>query len=64
MDLAECEGAEMITWKTSPNYSNVSDARTVLSTRKISLDNNVQKLHRAAGRALLNCHIYLSFFHC
>lgn len=32
MDLAESEGAEMITWKGSPNYSSVSDARTVLST--------------------------------
>lgn len=33
MDLAESEGAEIITWK-SPNYSSVSDARTVLSTNQ------------------------------
>lgn len=32
MDLAESEGAEMITWKGSPNYSSVSDARTILNT--------------------------------
>lgn len=32
MDLAESEGVEMITWKRNPNYSSVSDARTVLST--------------------------------
>lgn len=34
MDLTESEGAEMTSRQRGPNYSSVSDARTVLSTNR------------------------------